>query len=407
MIVFSNVSKIYNNIIALEDVSFSIDKNEFVFLVGPSGSGKTTVIRLIIKEEAPTEGNILFYDTDITQINNAKVAQLRREIGVVFQDFKLLPHKNLYENISFALEVSGRRKEDIEETVNYVLELVGLSDRAEAFPHEISGGEKQKIAIARAISNNPKVLIADEPTGNLDPDSTWEIINLLKKINEWGTTVIMATHGSDIVNSLGKRVIQLAEGHIVSDTMKGLYPEIVAGQAETKIESEIIPQITQQTSILVEGAEDLVAKPKQEKKPEKPSEKKEPPVVEKEFEITFTTKAKIPLKKKKLIQTHSSKENKKKKNEATDTKPGSTPKEAKVNLKPTLRKKTKKKKKAGKDVVDLHELELPVEIEDALVKADVTTIKELKKYKLAKLKKVPGINFKKAKKIFKALEKLS
>ncbi len=224
MVEFSNVSKIYDKLInAVDDVSFSIDDGEFIFLIGPSGSGKTTIIKMLIRDEVPTSGSILFNDTDITKVSRNKVYKLRREIGVIFQDFKLVPEKTAYENVAFAMEAAGKKNKEIKETVPYVLDIVGLSDRTNAFPRQLSGGEQQRVAIARAISNNPKILIADEPTGNLDPASSWDIVQVLTKINNWGTTVIMSTHGTDIVNSLNKRVIQMEGGKIIRDDNKGQY----------------------------------------------------------------------------------------------------------------------------------------------------------------------------------------
>ncbi len=355
MIEFVDISKIYSNLEALKEINLEIEEGEFIFLTGPSGSGKTTLIKLLIKEEEPTTGNIFFNDIDLSEIKGKKTAQLRRDIGVVFQDFKLLPNKSLYENISFILEVSDKKKADIEETVKYVLELVELSDRAEAFPDEISGGEKQKIAIARAVANNPKVLIADEPTGNLDPKSSWDIIRLLSKINEWGTTVIMATHGTDIVNTLGKRVIELENGEIISDNKKGAYetPPIKIPQIESDNKKVTKKKIN-------------TGKTKKDKKEKEVNNKKEKSktngIKEKEFEITFTTKTKTPK----------------------------TPKK-------------KKKKRKGKDVVDLHKLKLPIEIETILIQENITTIDKLQK--TPKLKKIKNLNKEQVKIILNKLAK--
>ncbi|MCA9377278.1 cell division ATP-binding protein FtsE, partial [Candidatus Dojkabacteria bacterium] len=228
MIQFHQVTKQYpGNEFSLGEVDFNIDEGEFVFLIGPSGSGKTTLIRMLIREEKPSEGKIFFDDRDITNLSRRNVYKLRRQIGVIFQDYKLLPDKNAYENVAFAMEAAGRSNRDIQETVPYVLDIVGLSHRADAFPEQLSGGEKQRIAIARAVSNNPRLLIADEPTGNLDPASAWDIVQILSKINNWGTTVIMSTHGTDIVNTLNKRVIQMESGKVVRDDNKGMY-EITA-----------------------------------------------------------------------------------------------------------------------------------------------------------------------------------
>ena len=227
MIQFVTVSKTYpEDIVALADISLEIANGEFVFLVGPSGSGKTTLIRLLIREETPSAGKIYFQDEDITQYNRSKVYGLRRKIGVIFQDFKLIPELTAFENISFAMEAAGKSEKEIRDSVPYLLEIVGLANRMHFFPRQLSGGEKQKVAIARAMANNPKLLIADEPTGNLDPDSSWDIVQILSKINNWGTTVLMSTHGSDIVNSLHKRVIKLVNGQIERDDMKGSYDNI-------------------------------------------------------------------------------------------------------------------------------------------------------------------------------------
>lgn len=224
MIHFNRVTKIYDNQIpAVADIEFKIDEGEFVFLIGPSGSGKTTVIKMLIRDEVPTTGKVFFRDRDITRINRKRVYKLRREIGVIFQDFKLIPEKTAFENVSFAMEVAGKQNREIKDTVPYVLDIVGLSHRQKAFPKQLSGGEQQRVAIARAIANNPKILIADEPTGNLDPASAWDIIQVLTKINNWGTTVIMSTHGTDIVNSLNKRVIQMDGGRVIRDDNKGKY----------------------------------------------------------------------------------------------------------------------------------------------------------------------------------------
>ena len=227
MIQFVTVSKTYdNNYTALQELNFSIENGEFVFLVGPSGSGKTTIIKLLIREEIPSSGKIYFDDEDITKFNREKVYHLRRKIGVIFQDFKLINELTAYENIAFAMEAAGKPDSEIKENVPYLLDIVGLTNRMRAFPYQLSGGEKQRVAIARAMANNPKLLIADEPTGNLDPESAWDIAQILYKINNWGTTVLMSTHGSDIVNSMHKRVMRLQEGQIVRDDFKGGYENV-------------------------------------------------------------------------------------------------------------------------------------------------------------------------------------
>lgn len=236
MVEFDKVTKIYDNLIsAVYDVSFKVDEGEFVFLIGPSGSGKTTIIKMLIRDVVPSQGKIFFNSSDITKVSRNKVYKLRREIGVVFQDFKLIPDKTAFENVAFAMEAAGKKNKEIKDTVPYVLDIVGLSNRMQAFPRQLSGGEQQRVAIARAIANNPKILIADEPTGNLDPASSWDIVQVLTKINNWGTTVIMSTHGTDIVNSLNKRVIQMEKGRVIRDDNKGQY-ELVQPEKVTKDE---------------------------------------------------------------------------------------------------------------------------------------------------------------------------
>ncbi|MCA9380318.1 cell division ATP-binding protein FtsE, partial [Candidatus Dojkabacteria bacterium] len=226
MIQYLNVSKKYDgDIIAIDDITFQIDEGEFLFLVGSSGSGKTTVIRLLIREEKPTSGKIYFEDAEVTNLKRKHIYNLRRKVGVIFQDFKLIPELTAYENIAFAMEAAGKNDKEIKEKVPYLLEIVGLENRFKSFPYQLSGGEKQRVAIARAMANNPKLLIADEPTGNLDPDTAWDILQILSKINSWGTTVIMSTHESDFVNTLHKRVLKLENGKIIRDDKQGNYFE--------------------------------------------------------------------------------------------------------------------------------------------------------------------------------------
>lgn len=233
MVEFKEVSKVYDNrIFAVNDVNFKVEQGEFVFLIGPSGSGKTTIIKMLIRDEVPSSGKIIFNDRDITKISRDSVYKLRREIGVIFQDYKLVQEKTAYENVAFAMEAAGKKDSEIKETVPYVLDIVGLSNRMKAFPRQLSGGEQQRVTIARAIANNPKILIADEPTGNLDPASAWDIVQILSKINNWGTTVIMSTHGTDIVNALNKRVIKMQNGKIVRDDKDGSYDEYNLGFEE-------------------------------------------------------------------------------------------------------------------------------------------------------------------------------
>ena len=219
MIEFNNVSKIYNNNVkALSDVSVKIDSGDFVFLVGPSGSGKSTFIKMLLKEIEPTMGNITVADKKLSEIKRNQIPYYRRKIGMVFQDFRLIPTLNVYENVAFAMRVVEASQKEI-----MVLSLVGLSHKYKMFPNELSGGEQQRVSLARAIVNNPSVLIADEPTGNLDPDTAKEIMELLEDINRSGTTIVMATHAKDIVDSMKKRVIAIEKGSIVRDDRKGMY----------------------------------------------------------------------------------------------------------------------------------------------------------------------------------------
>lgn len=225
MIQFSNVSKMYGDSVGLSDINITIEDGEFVFLVGPSGAGKSTFIKLLLKEKEPDEGIIRFDDYEVTNLSNRMVPYYRRELGIVFQDFRLLSTKTVYENVAFAMEAVHQKKKLIKAQVPHILNLVGISDKAHLYPNQLSGGEAQRVAIARAIVNNPKVLIADEPTGNLDPEKSWEIMNLLDQINKRGTTVVMVTHAKDIVDRMGKRVVQLVDGRIVRDDKSGAYVE--------------------------------------------------------------------------------------------------------------------------------------------------------------------------------------
>ncbi len=224
MIKFQKISKIYSpNIVALDDVSFEIQPKEFVSLVGKSGAGKTTLLELLLAEEEPTQGRIFFDNQDVHKIKKSKLPFLRRKIGAVFQDYKLLRFKTAYENVAYALEVIGATDEEISRDVSEVLEIVGLSERFRNFPVELSGGEKQRIAIARALVHRPEVILADEPTGNLDPYHSAGIMRLLLGINELGTTIILATHNKEVINKLGKRVITLEDGKIIRDEEKGRF----------------------------------------------------------------------------------------------------------------------------------------------------------------------------------------
>lgn len=224
MILFDRVSKIYpDNSVALEEVSLTIEPKEFVSIVGPSGAGKTTLLKLFLAEEKPSDGRVLYNEVDVHDLGKQEINDFRRNVGMVFQDFRLLPNKTVYENIAFTMEASGRTDEEIEQDVPHVLELVDLLPKIWNFPHELSGGERQRVAIARALVNDPDIIIADEPTGNLDPVNTYDIVQILKKINDLGTTVILTTHNKGIIDSLGKRVIALEKGRVVRDDRSGKY----------------------------------------------------------------------------------------------------------------------------------------------------------------------------------------
>jgi cell division transport system ATP-binding protein len=223
MIYFDNVTKKYKENFSLQEVTISIAQGEFVSIVGHSGAGKTTLTKLILAEEAPTTGAVFFESTDIHRLSKKDLMNFRRKVGIVFQDFRLLPGLTAYENIAFAMEATGKTDEDISEDVPHVLELVDLTDRAFHFPHQLSGGEKQRLAIARAIITKPDLIIADEPTGNLDPTNAVEVINILKKINDLGTTVILTTHNKGLVDGIRKRVITLDNGHVIRDDKEGKY----------------------------------------------------------------------------------------------------------------------------------------------------------------------------------------
>ena len=222
MIVFDNVTKYYKSNVGLEKVSVHINKGDFVFLVGPSGAGKSTFIKLILKEIDATSGSIKVRGREVTTMSNRQVPILRRNIGIVFQDFRLLPKKTVYENVAFAMEIIHQPKSLIKKYVPQVLSMVGIASKANKYPDELSAGEQQRVAIARAIVNRPRILIADEPTGNLDPDTAWEIMQLLDQINKRGTTILMVTHAKDIVDKMGKRVIAIEKGRIVRDEF-GIY----------------------------------------------------------------------------------------------------------------------------------------------------------------------------------------
>jgi len=223
MIAFDNVTKSYGTNIGIQDVTIRINKGDFCFLVGPSGAGKSTFIKLILKEIDADRGSIKMSGQEITNLSNREIPKLRRNVGIVFQDFRLLPKKTVFENVAFAMEIIHMSQRSIRRQVPQVLSLVGISSKASKYPHELSAGEQQRVAIARAIINNPTVLIADEPTGNLDPDTAWEIMRLLEQINLRGTTILMVTHAKDIVDKMGKRVIAIEKGRIIRDDASGGY----------------------------------------------------------------------------------------------------------------------------------------------------------------------------------------
>lgn len=218
MITFEEVSKQYNLTTALADVNLEIEDGEFVFLIGPSGAGKSTVLKLLIREEIPTQGKIFLNETEISALDEKQVPHLRRTVGTIFQDFKLLPQRTVFENVSFPLEIIGLPDTEVRRTANDALKLVNLEDKRENFPWQLSGGEEQRTAIARAMVQRPEVLLADEPTGNLDPQSAWEVMQILAKLNQLGTTILMATHNLDITSSLPHRMLEIREGRISKDT---------------------------------------------------------------------------------------------------------------------------------------------------------------------------------------------
>jgi cell division transport system ATP-binding protein len=224
MINFEKVSKIYSNqIFALKEASFKIDPSEFVCIVGRSGAGKTTLLKLLLAVEKPTDGKIFFEGTDISKIKEDKVCGLRKDIGVIFQDYKLIPSKTVYENISYVMELTEKPEKSISEEIPQILEIVGLEGKSDKFPYQLSGGEQQRAAIARAIAHRPKVILADEPTGNLDPYHTQDIIKLLKRIHKLGNTVILATHDKEVIDNLKERVITLEDGKVIRDEKKGRF----------------------------------------------------------------------------------------------------------------------------------------------------------------------------------------
>ena len=224
MIHMKNVGKVYDSgIVALRDINVDIEKGEFVFVVGPSGAGKTTFTKMIFREELPTQGQLGVNGRNVTALKSSEVPYFRRSLGIIFQDYRLLPNRTVYENVAFAMQVIEAPRREIQKRVNHVLELVGLRYRARNFPTELSGGEQQRVAIARAIVNNPVVVIADEPTGNLDPETSWEIMKIFERINKNGTTIVMATHDKTVVDTMRKRVIAIERSSIVRDEAKGVY----------------------------------------------------------------------------------------------------------------------------------------------------------------------------------------
>lgn len=226
MIEFKNVSKVYmNDVVALSNINITIKRGEFVFLVGPSGAGKSTFVKLLMREIEPTAGSIVVSDTDITTLSRKQIPYYRRKVGMIFQDFRLIPTLNIYENVAFAMRIIQASNKEIKKRVPLVLAMVGLSHKYKDFPNQLSGGEQQRVSIARAIVNNPSILIADEPTGNLDPETANDIMNIISDINRAGTTVLMATHAKNIVNDMKKRVLAIEKGILARDEQRGRYDE--------------------------------------------------------------------------------------------------------------------------------------------------------------------------------------
>lgn len=224
MITLSNVSKTYSTgAVAMDDISLSIDKGEFVFIVGPSGAGKSTLMKMLLLEESPDKGDLIVNEHNLRELPKKKIPYLRRSMGVIFQDYRLLPDKTVYENVAFAMRIVEASRREMKQNIEKVLGLVGLKHKAKSFPAQLSGGEQQRVAIARAIVNNPVIVIADEPTGNLDPENSWEIMNIFEEINKSGTTIVMATHDKTIVDRMRRRVIALEKGKIIRDEAKGGY----------------------------------------------------------------------------------------------------------------------------------------------------------------------------------------
>ena len=256
MIVFDNVTKYYKSNVGLENVSIRINKGDFVFLVGPSGSGKSTFIKLILKEINADSGSIKVRGNEVTTLSNRMVPKLRRNVGIVFQDFRLLPKKTVYENVAFAMEIIHQPRKLIKKYVPQVLSMVGIASKANKYPDELSAGEQQRVAIARAIVNKPRILIADEPRGNLDPDTAWEIMQLLEQINMRGTTILMVTHAKDIVDRMGKRVVAIEKGRIVRDEFGAYGYEEALAELEDIGEDTIQNQRTFRSSFKRGGDEE-------------------------------------------------------------------------------------------------------------------------------------------------------
>ncbi|MBO5495278.1 MAG: cell division ATP-binding protein FtsE [Eubacterium sp.] len=258
MIEFRNVSKVYdsNNTHALSNVNIKIEDGEFVFVVGASGAGKSTFLKLIMHEEKPSEGEIIFNEYSSATLKKKQVPYYRRDMGIVFQDFRLIPKMTVYDNVAFAMRVIGAKEKEIRKRVPYILQLVGLSQKARSMPNELSGGEQQRVSLARALVNNPKVIIADEPTGNVDPEMSHEIVGLLTKINNSGTTVIMVTHEHDLVRSFQRRVIVIKNGEVVSDTPDPTHAQFESETPKEDTDMFFFTEDTAVTDVTVESAED-------------------------------------------------------------------------------------------------------------------------------------------------------
>lgn len=411
---FKSVTKAYSpGIVAVEDISFEIAKGEFVFVVGPSGSGKTTLIKMLIREEDPSEGEIYFHDDDITEFKRNQVYQLRRKIGVIFQDFKLIPELNAYENVAFAMEVAGRNEKEIKEHVPYLLDIVGLGKRLDFFPKQLSGGEKQRVAIARAMANNPELLIADEPTGNLDPESAWDIVQILSKINNWGTTVLMSTHGSDIVNTLHKRVLKMENGKLVRDDLKGTYEEL--DKYSIKVISEQEKPVLEQKKITPEENTEEIETDEAEDLPDAEAEDNTDNISETELEKEDKNDAdekkdnknevKENTKRKKLPKINFSAKTSKKKN-----KPAPTNKDLEEKILEEIEKELPDDK-AIKDLeqeakqTKLKDLDLTKKIREILQDNDYKTVADIVDAGMKKIKKIDTLSKADIENIKKSIEK--